>query len=80
MKNIYNHLLLTAFSLFCTVLLCAQQQTNAYQFTTVVKHAATPVKNQANTGTCWAFSTTSFFESELLRAGKENTTCQKCLL
>lgn len=30
----------------------------------------TPVKNQANTGTCWSFSALGFFESELLRMGK----------
>lgn len=48
----------------------AQEPTTAYKFTTIVKHAATPVKNQAITGTCWSFATTSFFESELLRTGK----------
>ncbi len=30
----------------------------------------TPVKNQARTGTCWSFATTSFIESELIRMGK----------
>ncbi len=41
-----------------------------YKFTPVVELKATPVKNQANTGTCWDFATTSFIESELLRKGK----------
>lgn len=41
-----------------------------YKFTTVVSLPATPVKNQAATGTCWCFATTSFMESELLRLGK----------
>ena len=41
-----------------------------YQFKDVVKVPATPVKNQASTGTCWCFATTSFMESELLRMGK----------
>lgn len=41
-----------------------------YQFTDVAKVAATPVKNQASTGTCWCFATTSFMEAELLRMGK----------
>lgn len=41
-----------------------------YQFTEVAKVPATPVKNQASTGTCWCFATTSFMESELLRMGK----------
>ena len=41
-----------------------------YQFTDEVKVPATSVKNQASTGTCWCFATTSFMESELLRMGK----------
>ena len=41
-----------------------------YQFTEVVTVPATPVKNQAATGTCWCFATTSFMESDLLRMGK----------
>ncbi|MBC8616818.1 aminopeptidase [Parabacteroides faecis] len=53
-------LLLSAFSTFA----------QGYQFTEVVTVPATPVKNQAATGTCWCFATTSFMESELLRMGK----------
>lgn len=41
-----------------------------YQFEYTAMLPATPVKNQAVTGTCWSFATTSFFESELLRMGK----------
>lgn len=40
------------------------------KFTPVVEIKATSVKNQASTGTCWCFATTSFIESELLRMGK----------
>jgi len=36
----------------------------------LIRLPATPVKNQAVTGTCWSFATTSFLESELLRLGK----------
>ena len=41
-----------------------------YEFTVVKENPATPVKNQASTGTCWCFATNSFIESELLRMGK----------
>lgn len=41
-----------------------------YRFTTITDLKATPVKDQASTGTCWCFATTSFVESELLRMGK----------
>lgn len=53
-------LLFAAFSAFA----------QGYQFTEVVTVPATPVKNQAATGTCWCFAATSFMESELLRMGK----------
>ena len=45
-------------------------QESGYQFTTVKSLKTTPVKNQAKTGTCWCFATTSFMETELLRMGK----------
>ena len=35
-------------------------QTPGYEFTTVVSHKATPVKDQGSTGTCWCFATSSF--------------------
>jgi bleomycin hydrolase len=39
-------------------------------FTISKQVAASPVKNQGRTGTCWCFGTTSFIESEALRQGK----------
>ena len=45
-------------------------QTPGYEFTTIVSHKTTPVKDQASTGTCWCFAAASFMESELLRMGK----------
>lgn len=41
-----------------------------YRFTAVIDLKATPVEDQASTGTCWCFATASFVESELLRKGK----------
>ena len=41
-----------------------------YTFTMGKMIAATPVKNQYKSGTCWCFSTNSFVESELIRMGK----------
>jgi len=38
-----------------------------YQFQTIKENPITPVKNQASSGTCWAFSTIGFFESEVIR-------------
>lgn len=38
-----------------------------YVFTTEKMVTITPIKDQANTGTCWSFSGLGFFESEALR-------------
>lgn len=38
-----------------------------YQFTTVKANPITSVKNQASSGTCWAYSTIGFVESEIIR-------------
>jgi len=43
---------------------------DTFRFTTIKALPITPVKNQANSGTCWAFSGIGFIESELLRMGK----------
>lgn len=56
--------------LSCMLAFSASAFGQGYQFTEVVTVPATPVKNQAATGTCWCFATTSFMESELLRMGK----------
>ncbi len=61
-------LILTLAAVLCTAAF-AQTQT-IYKFTPVKDIPATPVKDQARTGTCWCFATVSFLEAELLRQGK----------
>ena len=60
--------------LFATCALFSQTQTSptisAPQFFEVKTLKATPVKNQAMTGTCWCFATTSLVESEEIRKDK----------
>ena len=60
--------IIISLTLFCVLTLPSLAQ--AYKFTDVKILPATPVKNQARTGTCWCFSSISFIESELLRTGK----------
>ena len=45
-------------------------KSEGFTFTTEISIPCTPVKNQAQTGTCWSFATSSFLETELLRMGK----------
>lgn len=66
MKKTLFSLLLAAF----TALSLSAQTPEPYEFRHVKGLAATPVKNQDKTGTCWSFSTTSFLESEALRLGR----------
>lgn len=58
--------LLTILLAVCCVA-AANAQTN--EITVLKKNAATSVKNQAQTGTCWCFSVTSLVESECMRKG-----------
>ena len=63
--------IITAAALLC-ICAAAPAQTKAtidydYQFTTVKENPITSVKNQANSSTCWAYSTLSFVESEIIR-------------
>lgn len=46
------------------------KENGGYIFEVVKDIEATDVKNQYRSGTCWSFSTLSFFESELKRMGK----------
>ncbi|WP_289733972.1 aminopeptidase C [Paramuribaculum intestinale] len=55
---------------FISLLLAMSVSAQTYDFTVTDSVAATPVKNQASSGTCWCFATASFLESELLRMGK----------
>lgn len=65
------------FYIFLLLLLCSapcfcQQQAKQRTFRTLVANPVTPVKNQHRSGTCWAYATCAFLESELLRTtGKE---------
>lgn len=42
-----------------------------YKFEKIAHLDASPVLSQGSTGTCWSFSSMSFFESEIGRLGKE---------
>lgn len=63
----------TFFVLTLTTTVLAQekkQDVETNKFTVVKENPISSIKDQANSGTCWAYSTNAFFESELLRMGK----------
>ncbi len=71
MKRFTSLLFAVLMTLFFVFSVNAQVDTiKAYHFTTDKRVITTPVKNQYRSGTCWAFSGISFFETELLRMGK----------
>lgn len=58
-----------------------EEKKDSMVFTVVKENAITPVKDQNQSGTCWAYSSLGFFESELLRMGKgEHDLCESFLV
>ena len=50
---------------------------NKHVFTTIKENKITSIKDQNRSGTCWDYSTLSFFESEILRnSGKTYDLCE----
>lgn len=62
-----KHIFIAAIAAACVG---GQAFAQGYQFKEVASVPVTSVKNQAQSGTCWCFATTSFMEAELLRKGK----------
>jgi bleomycin hydrolase len=73
MKTV-NKLILGVTLISSSINIVAQNLTNKegsdYKFTVLKDLDATKVQAQNRTGTCWSFSSLSFFESELIRMGK----------
>ncbi|PKP09971.1 MAG: aminopeptidase [Bacteroidetes bacterium HGW-Bacteroidetes-4] len=74
-KELFPRLLLLCLTLAISLNTLAtdkkdKKQQTEYQFTSTLTIPTTTVKDQASTGTCWSFATTSFIETELIRMGK----------
>lgn len=70
-------ILLSVVALCIALAISAQNPDTAaaegYQFTDTKTLATSPVRDQSRSGTCWCYSTLSFLESEILRAGGHMT-------
>ena len=62
---------LTLIVALCGTMSLVAQTPEGYQFTDIKVIETTPVKNQNRSGTCWCYSTMTFLEAEILRAGGE---------
>lgn len=62
---------LTLIVALCGTMSLAAQTPEGNQFTDIKVIETTPVKNQNRSGTCWCYSTMTFLEAEILRAGGE---------
>jgi bleomycin hydrolase len=68
MKKFFSLLIAFVFSI---ALFAQEKKESPYQFESVKDIEASPVKNQASSGTCWSFSAISFLESEIYRNTKK---------
>lgn len=72
MKNQFQffYILLTCSGLLTMAQPGTNKKDSEYKFTIIKSIESTPVQAQGKTGTCWSFSTLSFFESEIMRIKK----------
>lgn len=78
MKKLFFAALLTVFALGANAQeKKTEENPNKPVFTIVKENAITSIKDQNRSGTCWAYSTLSFFEAEILKAtGKTYDLCE----
>ena len=77
MKKILTLAVLAAFTFSALAQEPEKKEAKKPEFTIVKEIPITSVKNQAHSGTCWNYSTLSFFEAEILKkSGKTYDLCE----
>ena len=80
-QNIFKIPYMKKIMVFAIAMLCIiealAQEGSTKSFKTVLENPISSIKNQSRSGTCWAFATLGFFESEILRRTvKEYDLCE----
>ena len=77
MKKFFTLALLAVFALNANAEEKKDENKNKPVFTTIKANPITSIKDQNRSGTCWDYSTLSFFEAEILKAtGKTYDLCE----
>ena len=77
MKKLFSVMLLAILSIGTHAEVKDSVNKNKPVFTTVLENKITSIKDQNRSGTCWAYSTLAYFESEILRkTGKTYDLCE----
>lgn len=66
-----KHLVFLIIFISSITLIAQEEEKDVHEFKILKEIKTTPVKSQGKSGTCWAFATTSFVETELLRIGND---------
>jgi aminopeptidase C len=78
MKKIFT-MALAAFAMSGAV--CAEEKKDTLAFEVIKENKITSIKDQNQSGTCWAYSSYAFLEAEVLRLGKgEVDLCESYLV
>lgn len=79
-KKLVSNVLALAMGVSFFAPMAMAQTDDAFGFTVVKEIPITSIKNQNQSGTCWAYSSLGFFEAELIRMGKgEYDLCEMFL-
>lgn len=77
MKKLFSVMLLAILSIGTHAEVKDSVNKNKPVFTTIKENKITSIKDQNRSGTCWAYSTLAYFESEILRkTGKTYDLCE----
>jgi len=58
---------LAALALMPSIGMAQEEKKDSLEFTVVIENPVTSIKNQNNSGTCWAYSSLAFLESEAIK-------------